>query len=633
MMRPLFALQAERDQFVPVARATPIAMIGYAINALLAVTAFSGRIPDTQLLLWGLFALTISGFVGMRSLRPYMRKTDDVLDEIEQPRSMRRAVLFSILLALPWTALGTLWSSPFQADAQVIAMTLIVGMAASGSILLVPLPAAAAVYVSTILIPIAINLLFLNGEHPNILLGGLACTFLCVLLVVIATSARLFIDRMNAIHRLRAMVLDLSKAREATERAAEAKSDFLATMSHEIRTPLNSIVGYADLMMSRNKVEAEDKSDLTVIRDAGKSLLAVVNDILDFSAIESGHLKLVPTPIRLGDIIHSSISIVAVAARDKGLTLRSEASGDVSRRAVLVDGQRIRQVLLNLLYNAVKFTQTGEVVVRMEAVSDADDHVRVRIEVADTGSGISASAIPSLFVRFSQLDNGRQRRFGGSGLGLAICKNIIAASGGTIGVESEVGKGSVFWFELPTRYTDDAVTSDAVVQTDPRRSRRLKVLIVDDIEANRRLTAALLARAGHEVKLAASGPDAVRTMEHDRYDVVLMDVQMPGMDGVAATCAIKGLNGPSRDVPIVAMTANVTEDEIARCHAAGMVAHLGKPFEVGDLLRTVEDVAADADTAADAAILIADAVAKAVDKTSKASKFRNDLLAAKQAKG
>jgi signal transduction histidine kinase/FixJ family two-component response regulator len=591
MIRVLGDFRVHREQISSVLRATPYAMLGYAATMALAVGGLKGQIPDGTLLLWSLFALVLSAYVGLRAVR---RRNAPVFesDDGSPLRSPVRAILFAVLLALPWAVIGTIGAGAVESESEVILIALVVGMAATGSILLAPLPAAALVYIVTMILPPAFKLLFVLGNRHDIVLGGIALSFSVVLIVLVLVNARLFLERVEAIVQLKQSVRDLNLAREETERAAQAKSDFLATMSHEIRTPLNCIIGYTNLVLGRNALKTEDAQDLTIVKDAGKALLGVVNDVLDFSTIEAGQLKLVRVPTLLEPIVESCLTIVAVEARAKGLELRAELDPPIARQPLLADASRIRQVLLNLLYNAVKFTSSGEVVVRAASIDDGEQTMRVRFTVSDTGPGIPSGSIPSLFSRFSQLDTGRERRFGGSGLGLAICKRIVEAQGGDIGVESTFGRGSMFWFEIPfERTTEPALAAADATAAQPAIRRRLNVLVVDDMEPNRRLTSTVLTRAGHSVKTAASGAEAILSVQTEDFDVVLMDIQMPGMNGLAATKALKNLLGPASSLPVVGMTANVLPDEIAHCRAAGMAAHIGKPFELSELIRTIESVA------------------------------------------
>lgn len=580
------SLRLHRDQLAAVARVTPYAMAGYGVNLALAAAAFWNTFPAHQLFLWLLFSFAICGFVGLRSLprAPSSRRHD-----VNAPRSARNALVFAILLALPWSFLAAAWAGAVSGTSEAILTAFVIGMAASGSILLAPIPAAALTYAVTILGPLILKLLILGGKE-NFVLCTLAVSFLVFLVVLVMTNARMFMERLKVLERLKVSIADAKAANEAAQRATSAKSEFFATMSHEIRTPLNSVIGYTSLVLARRSLNTEDARDLEIVRDAGRSLLNTVNDILDFSAIEAGRMKLLLAPTLLRPIIESCLSLIQVDARAKGLILSAEIDSALDEVAVSADAQRVRQVLVNLVGNAVKFTSVGRVDVQAKWVRRSDDDVVVRFVVKDTGPGIPEKSILELFNRFSQLDGSYERRFAGSGLGLAISKSIVVAMDGRIGVDSVLGEGSAFWFELPLAVSRSQPSTERSADSKPVGPGGLNVLVVDDMEPNRRLTSTVLRRAGHRAVTAASGAEAILLVQSETFDVILMDMQMPGMNGLAATKEIRKLPPNQSQVPIIAMTANVLPNEIASCYAAGMTAHIGKPFEIDVLLHAIEAV-------------------------------------------
>ena len=376
-------------------------------------------------------------------------------------------------------------------------------------------------------------------------------------------------------------VTEMRRLVQLAEQAARSKSEFLATISHELRTPLNSIIGFSRLVLDGAPPAGEAplaptaKRHIELVRDASTTLLTIVDDVLDYSRIEAGGFELSPMPFELRPMVENAVEIVRAGAEEKGLELTLAIAADVPA-FLNGDQSRLRQVLLNLLGNAIKFTATGHVSVDV-AISGGE----VMWTVRDSGIGIPTDKQHLLFQRFSQVDQSIARRFGGSGLGLAICERLVNAMGGTIGVESQPGRGSTFWFSaaLPAAITTASLTKKSTRSprafAEPRR-----ILLAEDVEMNQLLAVALLERAGHVVTVVDNGAKAVEAVQAAEYDIVLMDVQMPVKDGIEATVDIRALGGRYASMPIIAVTANVMPDDIARFHAAGMSDHLGKPIPI-----------------------------------------------------
>ena len=385
--------------------------------------------------------------------------------------------------------------------------------------------------------------------------------------------------------RLKALLVRRTAAARAAQARAQAanraKSDFVATISHEIRTPLNSILGFAALVADDPTLSAENRRRLDLVGRAGRSLAEIVGDLLDFAKVEAGRLDLTLTPVSPAALLRDAVDIVAPEAAAKGLDLRTILEGDVDAPLAL-DETRLRQVLLNLLANAVKFTRQGGVTARLTAGPAPG---ALRFEVIDTGIGIASEVQARLFQRFSQGDSSISRSYGGTGLGLAISKALVTAMDGEIGVESQLNHGARFWISLTARPA--VAPASAVPAPEAAAERAARVLLVDDHPMNRELGMALLTLAGCEVATANDGAQALEAVRTGGFDLVLMDVHMPGMDGLSATRAIRALPGPAAATPIIALSADVLPEQIARCRAAGMDDHVPKPIRREELYAAV----------------------------------------------
>ena len=393
------------------------------------------------------------------------------------------------------------------------------------------------------------------------------------------------------LRRLELTGRDLEAARDAAEETSRATSAFLATMSHEIRTPMNGVAGLTTLLLD-TELDDDQRGYARGVDTAASALLRVIDDVLDFSKIEAGKIEVEEVPFALRTVLDDVLAVAGLDPRAEGLALRVEVDPAVPG-LLRGDPGRLRQVLLNLVSNAVKFTEHGEVVAsaRLEGGGGPSCSL-VRVEVRDTGLGIEPEVRERLFDAFAQADSSTTRRFGGTGLGLAICRGLVDRLGGRIGVDSEPGRGSTFWFTVPLQAvpagvgTDDPAAHPVAVDGSPREAAR--VLVAEDSEVNQLVAEGMLVRLGCRVDIAEDGVAALEALGRTAYDLVLMDCQMPHLDGYDATVALREREGDGRRTPVVAMTASVTAEERARCREVGMDDFVAKPVRL-EALRAVVD--------------------------------------------
>ncbi len=382
---------------------------------------------------------------------------------------------------------------------------------------------------------------------------------------------------------------EAESARERAEQANRLKSEFLANMSHEIRTPLNGILGMLQLLADTT-VTREQTEYVEAASDSAENLMMLLNDLLDLSRIEADRLDLEPVPFAVRPFLSQTVRALAARAREKHLELSGEASEETPE-VVVGDPMRLRQVLLNLVGNAIKFTRSGSVSVRLTAEAGPDEHSKLlHFAVSDTGIGIPVEKQILIFEAFRQADASTARRYGGSGLGLAICTRLTQLMGGRIWVESEPGQGSTFHFTAAVESGQDLASCATESGISEEPERRLRVLVAEDNPVNQKVVVRLLERRGHSVKVVPNGKSAVEAALGEEFDVILMDLQMPEMDGFEAAAAIRRQS--SRIPPIVAMTAAAMADDRERCLAAGMDDHIAKPLKGPQLVAMVERVGA-----------------------------------------
>jgi signal transduction histidine kinase len=399
------------------------------------------------------------------------------------------------------------------------------------------------------------------------------------------------------ITEMKEQTLALARAKEAAEAANRAKSEFLANVGHEIRTPLHGVLGMTQVLARDEQLTPEQRSRVGLIRQSGEALLELLNDLLDLAKIEAGKLSLQHEPFRPAAVAEAACAPFESLAADKGLSLELRLRA-LEGACWVGDGLRLQQVLANLVSNAVKFTAEGRVVVTAELLADGACEFRV----ADTGIGIAPERLDEVFEKFSQLESAKDRRFGGTGLGLAVSRQLAELMGGTLEAESAPGVGSVFRLRLPVVRAAPAAPAD--VAAEPVGPLSVRILAAEDNATNQLILRALLEPIGVQLTLAGDGREAVEAYAAGRFDLVLMDIQMPVTDGVTAAREIRGLEAREgrRRTPIIALSANVMAHQVPEYRAAGMDAVVGKPFEAEVLWAAVAELAGgEAESTAQAA--------------------------------
>jgi signal transduction histidine kinase/CheY-like chemotaxis protein len=599
----------ERVQQTQVSRLIESSGFGNAtsfVMAIIWVILLWQKLPPQVLLVWlGMMSLLFFFRASIHYFGLYKTQKTRIPLEV-----VRRWYLVAVMVTGAGWGITSVLMFPYNQIEQVVLAFLLVGVSASG-IMYSHVVWVYYAYVGFVLLPLMVRLFSIGGE-VYYALSAMTGFFLGVMILAVhkmnqssmavlelsykneglideLTRASQDLERLNKslsneVEYVKEVETELVEERDRAERMSAAKGQFLANMSHEIRTPMNGVIGTLQLLEASDLTETQREYASTAHKSA-EALLSILNDILDLSKIEAGKLSLENITFDLREVISDITALHALSADQKNVNLYSEID-DALPGFVIGDPTRIRQILVNLISNALKFTEKGEVCVRLKLLSHDADNAVVRIEISDTGVGIEKVTLDKLFNAFTQADGSTTRKYGGTGLGLAIVKQLVNLMRGKLGVESEPRKGSTFWFEIPLGVAQSGLKKKPVDEVREKRPMpNARILLAEDNPVNQMVACKMLEKLGLQTVVAANGNLALKQLETEEFDVVLMDCQMPEMDGFAATRILRDYERQMSKphITVIAMTANVMEGDRERCLDAGMDDYIGKPVKMDEL--------------------------------------------------
>jgi len=594
------------EQVKLVAKNAAISNVVSLVLALLLASVLWEEMPFLVMIGWLAYMTLIAA---LRIITAYLEKSKNISDHLHD--LCGRWYLISILFAAAGWGVAAYLLFPENHVDQLIMAFVLSGMAAGGVPVLSPIIKIYYAYVALILIPLSVRLYQLGPEYHLLIILVLAFMFIMAVagrrvnkamistlelrfhnesLVKFLSHARNESEDVNEelaeeIESRKRIEKELKAAKEIAETASKTKSEFLANMSHEIRTPMNGVLGTLQLLKDSELSESQ-REYVSIAYNSGESLLAILNDILDFSKIEAGKMTLESIPFSLEQTINELIILLKSKAEERNVKLVSEIDNKVAK-VIKGDSVRIRQILTNLMTNAIKFTENGEVKIKLTVLDINDASIRVKLEVIDTGIGIPEEAQRKLFNSFTQADGSTTRKYGGTGLGLAIVRQLVTMMHGRLGVESKPDEGSCFWVELAFEILEQETIENEVEQKqDSDIVLKGRILLVEDNPVNQVVAKKMLEKIGLEYELANNGKEALEYLATDKeFKLVLMDCQMPVMDGYEATTEIRNQekNSTSTHLTVIAMTANAMEGDKEQCLTAGMDDYIAKPVKLADL--------------------------------------------------